>query len=211
MNRFLTLITASLVGFAILAPVAFAEPNLEAGKTQFQVCLACHGPTASGNKDLGAPRIAGQAPWYLKRQIKNLKAGMRGVDPRDTYGLQMRPISLILVDDQTVEDVIAYIGTLTPEILPKTITGDAAAGKELYTVCAACHGANGKGVEALGSPRLQGIPDWYLARQLSNYKDGIRGFHKDDVFGIQMKVIQNLLLKDDKAINNVIAYINTLE
>ena len=82
------------------------------GKTFYQVCAACHGPHAMGNPANQAPRLRGQHPWYLIRQLKNFRAGIRGVDGKDTNGLVMRPMSLTLPNDQAVEDVVAYISTL---------------------------------------------------------------------------------------------------
>ncbi|WP_083240260.1 c-type cytochrome [Methyloceanibacter methanicus] len=43
-------------------------------------------------------------------------------------------------------------------------------GKQLYMTCAACHGATGAGNEALGAPPIGGLPAWYTARQLNNFR-----------------------------------------
>ena len=56
---------------------------------------------------------------------------------------------------------------------------------------------------------MAGMTDWYLARQLENFKADIRGRHEDDLYGWQMAEMARIL-KDDDAINDVIAYINTL-
>jgi cytochrome c oxidase subunit 2 len=210
MRRILISLTLILLGLLIAAPTAFAEANLENGKAKFTVCEACHMATGSGNKEIGAPRIAGQNHWYELRQLRNFKAGIRGTKPEDTFGTVMRPMALTLTTDQDVEDVIAYFSTLKPEILPETVQGDAAKGKEIFTICASCHGDDGKGIEVLSTPRVAGIPDWYLERQIRNFDTGVRGTHSEDVFGRQMGVIQKLMLKDDQAILDVIAYINTL-
>jgi cytochrome c oxidase subunit II len=87
--------------------------------------------------------------------------------------------------------------------------GDAAAGKPLYAVCTACHGAEGEGNPALNAPKLSGQGDWYLRRQLKNFKIGARGTHDKDVFG-KMMAPMAATLADDAAINNVVAYIKTL-
>jgi len=87
--------------------------------------------------------------------------------------------------------------------------GDAAAGKTLYAVCAGCHGVQGEGNPALHAPKLSGQSDWYLKRQLKNYKLGARGTHEKDVFG-KMMAPMAATLGDDAAINNVIAFIKTL-
>jgi cytochrome c oxidase subunit 2 len=211
MSRLLISITLSLLALSIAAQTAVAEPNLENGQTKFIVCAGCHGPTGSGSQEIGAPRIAGQNHWYENRQLHNLKAGIRGTHPQDEKGAVMRPMALTLVTDQDIEDVVAFLGTLKPEILPQTVKGgDVAKGKEIYATCAACHGDDGKGVEVLSSPRVAGIPDWYLQLQLRNFDKGIRGTHQDDIFGRQMGIIQKLMLPNDQAILDVIAYINTL-
>ena len=191
-------------------PVASAEGDAAAGQVLFGVCSTCHGPAGGGNQAIGAPRIAGQNPWYIKRQIANLKAGIRGAKPEDVFGSLMRSMAPTLTDDQAVEDVIAYLETLTPEILPKTIEGDVAKGKELYQVCGACHGDDGKGIEERSTQRIAGEPDWYLERQIGNFSKGIRGDHVDDIFGRQMAVITDLMLKDEQAVKDMIAYINTM-
>jgi cytochrome c oxidase subunit 2 len=211
MSRILISMTLSLLGLLIAVPTAFAEPNLANGKVKFVVCEACHGKTGAGSKEIGAPRIAGQNHSYEERQLQNFKAGIRGTKPEDSFGAVMRPMALTLVNDQEIEDVIAYFSTLQPEILPETVTGgNAAKGKETYTICAACHGDDGMGIDVLSAPRVAGIPDWYLERQVRNFDKGIRGTHSDDVFGRQMGVIQKLMLEDDQSILDVIAYINTL-
>ena len=211
MNRLLISMMLSGLGLLIATPNVLAEPNLENGKTKFVVCEACHMPTGSGSKEIGSPRIAGQNPWYEKRQLQNFKAGIRGTKPEDKFGAVMRPMALTLPTDQDIEDVIAYFDTLTPEILPQTVQGgDATKGKEIYAICAACHGDDGKGIEVLSAPRVAGIPDWYLERQVRNFDAGVRGTHQDDVFGRQMGVIQKIMLKDAQAILDVIAYVNSL-
>jgi cytochrome c oxidase subunit 2 len=69
------------------------QPNIAAGQAQFAVCTACHGAQGEGNQMLSAPRLAGQAGWYLKRQLKNFKHGLRGSDANDSYGAQMAPMA----------------------------------------------------------------------------------------------------------------------
>jgi cytochrome c oxidase subunit 2 len=211
MSRILISMMLSGLGLLIAMPAAFAQPDLANGQVKFKVCEACHGLTGSGSKEIGAPRIAGQNHWYERRQLQNFKAGIRGSKPEDTFGAVMRPMALTLVTDPDVEDVIAYFGTLKPEILPQTLQGgNAAKGKETYAICAACHADDGKGIELLSAPRVAGIPDWYLERQIRNFNSGARGTHAQDVFGRQMGVIQKLMLPDDPAIFDVIAYINSL-
>lgn len=81
-------------------------------KSYSQVCATCHGPRAEGNPELNAPRLVGQEPWYIARQLKNFKTGIRGADDRDIYGMQMRPMALTLQGDQAIADLVAYITSL---------------------------------------------------------------------------------------------------
>jgi len=50
------------------------------------------------------------------------------------------------------------------------------------------------------------MSDWYLARQLHNFQQGIRGTHPQDFSGAQM-VLMSKILADDRAINDLLAYI----
>ena len=61
----------------------------------------------------------------------------------------------------------------------------------------------------MDAPRLSGTNDWYLMRQLTNYKQGIRGSHPSDLYGKQMNLITGML-RSDQAVKDVVAYINTL-
>ena len=183
--------------------------NATIGAAQYTVCAACHGPQGQGVAAMNAPKIAGQSDWYLKRQIMSYKNGLRGVHKGDTYGQQMIGMVATLPDEAAVNNVVAHIATLPDNQLQATIDGDAENGKDIYTVCAYCHGADGMGKQALNAPRLAGSSDWYMARQLDNFKTGVRGAHPKDYYGFQM-ALMGITLRDEQAINDVIAYINTL-
>ncbi len=196
------LLTTVLGGPSAVADVA-------AGKAAYMVCASCHGQNGEGNAALNAPRIAGQEPWYVSRQLAAYRAGHRGTAPGDTFGMQMRPMAMTTADPATEANLIEYITTLTAEPAAVTVQGDAAAGQQGYAICVACHGARGEGNQALGGPKLAGQNDWYLVRQIKNYRNGLRGYDPADTYGMQMKPMASTLA-DDKAINDVVAYINTL-
>ena len=67
----------------------------------------------------------------------------------------------------------------------------------------------GDGRWGTNAPRLAGMPDWYLVRQLENFKARVRGGHPQDIYGDQMHMMANLLIADG-SINDVVAYINTI-
>ena len=194
-----------------LALNAYAAGDATKGKAAYAVCAACHGANGMGNKALNAPQIAGQEPWYLERQLKNFKGGIRGADPKDTYGMQMRPMALTLANDQAVSDMAAFLSSMpVSKSSESTVKGDATAGKASYMICQTCHGPKGGGNRALNSPNLTGLQDWYIVRQLKNFKAGIRGTKSGDLFGMQMRPMA-MTLANDEAINNVAAYIATFK
>ncbi|MEE2923341.1 MAG: c-type cytochrome [bacterium] len=177
-------------------------------KTLYATCAACHGANGEGVPAMQGPALAGQSVWYLKRQIKSFQKGHRG-GAGDTWGMTMRAMASILATDEQLDAVAKYISQMKPSHHESTLAGDATQGKSLYMVCTACHGADGKGLKALNSPSLIFQHDWYLARQLNNYKNNIRGVHKDDIYGAQMRPMASTLTTT-AAMNNVLAYINQL-
>ena len=174
----------------------FAEGDLGRGEAKYMVCAACHGENGEGRKIANAPKISGQHSWYIARQLKNFKNGVRGTHFNDITGMQMRPIAMTLGTDQDIDDVVAYVGSLNGRGKHSGVKGDIKKGKSAYAVCVTCHGANGQGIEALNAPKIAGLPDWYVERQLNNFKSGIRGFHAKDIFGQQMRPMAMALLND---------------
>jgi cytochrome c oxidase subunit 2 len=179
-----------------------------AGKALYAVCAACHGANGEGNVAMNAPRLAGQLPWYLERQLHQFKQGVRGTHDKDVYGKVMAPMAAQLPDDAAMANVVGYIATLPDSRPPATIKGNADAGRQRFASCAACHGADARGIAATNAPRLAGMSDWYLARQLNNFKAGVRGAHPQDLQGAQMALFAETLA-DDAAVGDVLAYINS--
>lgn len=199
-----------VVVIAGLLPVGAFAADAAAGKGTYAVCAACHGQNGEGNVAMNAPKLAGQEGWYIKRQLAAYKAGQRGTAAGDMYGMQMRPMAMAVGDPTAEDNLVAYIGSLPANAPTATVSGDAAAGKALYAVCAACHGQNGEGNQQLGGPKLAGQDDWYLVRQIKNYNANLRGYDPKDTYGMQMRPMA-ATLSTDKAINDVVAYINTLK
>ncbi len=179
------------------------------GAAMYPICAACHGANGEGNVALNAPRIAGQEAWYVARQLDHFKSGYRGADAQDTFGQQMAPMAAVLADDQTVRNVAAYVASLPATAASATLVGDVAEGKDLYLTCSSCHGEMGQGNYATNSPRLAGQDDWYLLRQLQNFKHQVRGFDRRDTYGPQMALMTKML-RDEQAMTDVLAYIGTL-
>jgi cytochrome c oxidase subunit 2 len=190
--------------------VAASAGDASVGQALYAVCAACHGAQAQGNRDLNAPKLSGQASWYLIRQLQDYKQGIRGADDRDVYAKQMAPFTATLADDAAIKNVVAYIASL-PEVRPEsTVVGNPARGKMLYSTCSSCHGAVGQGIWSTNAPRLSNMSDWYLKRQLQNFQQGIRGAHPQDFNGAQMASFAQALRADEEAINDLVDHIRTL-
>jgi len=199
-----------LAGLPTYAETAAApRGNPQAGEATYAVCAACHGMQGEGNPTLNAPKLAGQEAWYLKRQIRAYQQRIRGTDERDVFGMQMAPMANTLANEQMLADVAAYIETLPDDEPEQTVFGDPIRGREIYATCAGCHGRDGQGNWSTNAPRLAGMSDWYLYRQLEYFRDGVRGAHPDDLYGLQMAMMA-ASLRDERALQDVVAYINSL-
>jgi cytochrome c oxidase subunit 2 len=209
MTRSKHLATALLVLAALVAGAAEAG-DVERGKQLYQLCNQCHGSAGEGSHLALAPAIAGLPEWYVLNQLKGFRAGYRGLHFDDIPGMRMRPMSLTLANDADVAAVAAYVSSLPPvKPAPEVTGGDATRGQVLYAPCTACHGPDGAGNQALGSPPLTHMNDWYQLTQLQHFKAGIRGTKPGDANGALMRPM-SMILADEQAMRDVIAYIGTL-
>ena len=87
--------------------------NVEAGRTHYQTCAACHGAAGEGDQTKNAPPLRNVSDWYLVSTLEKYKAGVRGSDPVNTNAVLMRGMANILPDAQAIKDVVAYIDTLS--------------------------------------------------------------------------------------------------
>jgi cytochrome c553 len=181
---------------------------MERGSELFETCAPCHGDDGVGNAKIAAPAIAGLPQWYLEEQLRAFQNEYRGDHASDLPGLRMRPMALSLTREGDVESVAQYVAALEGVYPESTLHGNAGAGAETFVLCAACHGADGAGNPDLHAPPITQLDDWYLLNQLRNFKSGARGARPGDVWGATMRV--NSLALDDAAMQNVIAYAQTL-
>ena len=214
MRRFSRQLVIAITATLIPAGIAFAQVvgDPVKGKASFPVCTACHGVKGLGNQAMAAPKLAGQSPSYLLRQMQLFQTGGRGTAAGDMQGRQMAAMSNGpgLATEEGLRNMVAYITSLPDASVATTVTGDVARGAQLYLTCAACHGAQGEGLEAMAGPRLQGQNDWYLVSQLKKFKSGKRVYAPSDHRGRQMQAMLGVLANDDD-INSVVAHINTFE
>jgi cytochrome c oxidase subunit 2 len=189
------------------SPPAWGNDNR--GQALFRLCAACHGPQGTGQQQLGAPAIAGLPEWYVAAQLHKFRHGVRGMHPQDSAGMRMRPMARALPTDSDVQAVARYVAALPPSVQGSTTVGDPASGKVRYQLCAGCHGPDARGMQSLQAPPLMFANDWYLLRQLDNFKQGIRGGDAtSDPTGALMRSMTVAL--DEPAMRDVLAYIRTL-
>jgi cytochrome c553 len=182
---------------------------MDRGEALYGTCVPCHGGWGGGNEELGAPAIAGLPQWYIEEQLRKYQNGMRGAEPFDTVGIRMKSMSLALDLEGDLESVSEYVASMPSATRARTLEGgDAELGQMAYGVCAACHGPNGDGNEALRAPPLKGQHDWYLLAQLQKFRSGWRGAAEGDIWGATMR--PNAMTMDDAAMEDVVAYIQTL-
>lgn len=206
---------ASALALTFLAAVSgasaqqYAEFDLETQSLANRVCVTCHGGDGIGNQIVGGPALAGIEPWYLRNQLVGFRNHYRGREDSYIPAYEMQA-SVARLSDAEIDSVVASISAWPAVDNVPTIDGDVEHGAELYQSCAACHGANGEGNEMLRAPGLTAKDDWYLARQLRLFKSGYRGGHPEDQWGQQMRA-SVAVLSTDQDINDVLAYINSLQ
>ncbi|HJV85098.1 MAG TPA: cytochrome-c oxidase, cbb3-type subunit III [Noviherbaspirillum sp.] len=122
-----------------------ADPQAHAiGERLFLTyCAQCHGSDARGNK--GFPNLTdndwlyGGAPETIEATILGGRNGM------------MPPMGAAVGSAKDVENVANYVLSLSNSAHDPI---KAAFGKEKFVACAACHGPDGKGNQAIGSANL---------------------------------------------------------
>ena len=213
--RFLAEFVSLKLSFAALMLVAAAQFGSVAhadsrGEQLYRNCVICHGPDGQGIELQLAPALTGLSEKYMVEQLKKFKNGTRGAHHEDVAGLRMLPMAQTMVTEEDMQAVAKYIISLGSKKVPATVEGgDAAKGQALYATCLACHGPDGKGIEATGAPNLTNQHDWYLLTQIKHFKSKIRGYDPSDIGAMQMYPMMQLLA-DEQAMKDVVAYIQTL-
>lgn len=187
----------------VSAMTARAEGDAAAGEQKAAVCAACHG--VDGNSVVAQwPKLAGQHPKYLARQITLIRDGARPVP-------EMAGIVAGL-SDADIADLAAWYGTQSP----RPAAADPAladAGLQLYRAgnarsmvpaCMACHGPAGEGNPLAGYPALAGQHAVYTENMLKRFRAG-EHWGADDAPSIVMTGVANELTDAEiKAVSSAI-------
>jgi len=106
-------------------------------------CATCHGSDAKGSK--GFPNLTdadwlhGGTPEKIEETITNGRVGA------------MPPMAAAVGTPEDVRNVANYVLSLSG---PPEDPSAARLGKDKFAICAACHGPEGKGNQAMGAPNL---------------------------------------------------------
>ena len=88
---------------------------------------------------------------------------------------------------------------------------DVERGRELFQLCASCHGAAGGGNPLYLAPVIAGLPLWYVEGQLTKFRAGVRGTHFDDMQGMRMRpMAMSLRTEHGDDLKDVAAYAASL-
>lgn len=177
----------------------WAQGSIEAGKEKSATCVACH--AADGNSLITQyPKIAGQHPSYLEKQLSELKLGGETAGEKGRYDPVMSPMALVL-SDQDIKDLAAYYASL-PISDNSTSEDVVEQGKVLYlagdaerglTACIACHGPRGNGTALSGFPKISGQHADYIKLQLEKFRSGDRNNDMNEM----MRDIAKLLTDEE--------------
>jgi cytochrome c553 len=156
-----------LLAFPVLAQAPSA-PDLErARKIVSGGCFLCHGAEGDAGTEV-FPKLAGQHPEYIAKQLANFKSGAR---KSSAMASMVRDLS-----EADFASLGAYFSRKPPTAHDVEDPAAAVAGKVIYregnaatgvAACVTCHGENAAG--SAGLPRLAGQHPGYLEAQLKQF------------------------------------------
>lgn len=172
------------------------------------ICASCHG--AEGNSTISEyPSLAGQRALYLKRQLQAFRAAATNDHQTGRQNPVMSAMAATLSDAE-INELSEYYARQEPSAA-SAVNKVNREGKKLFlggdlsrdiAACAACHGADGKGMAAAGFPAIAGQHQDYLSAQLQAFRSGKR---KDDYQGMMQDTCSKLTDDDIQALAQYMA------
>ena len=201
------LVAVALAGLAGAAHPQAAKPDAAKGQTiAGQVCVACH--ASDGNSIAPAnPKLAGQIPEYLHKQLANFKPQGGKKAERENAVMSAMVASL---SDADMRNLAAYYAGQKLKPAAARSKDLAAAGQRLYrggnsakgiAACSGCHGPDGSGMPSQ-YPRIAGQYAEYIEAQLKLFKSGERA---NDPNRMMRGVAERMGEKDIKSVAEYVA------
>jgi cytochrome c553 len=211
---------SSLV-FTALTTTALAAGNPEIGQQKAAACMGCHG--VDGNSMALPspaepwPKLAGQVPEYIVKQLNDFKAGRRRNE-------QMSPQAQA-VSEADIPDIAAYFAQQKVKLNEDGNKELRATGEKLFykgkgrpevvAACVGCHGLGGIGNRdwkklmanqpAILAPAIGSQHASYLVKQLKAYKDGTR---TNDAGQVMRNITARLSDQEIEAVSVFVASLN---
>jgi cytochrome c553 len=145
----------------------------DVAKIAAQTCAACH--NADGNSTISLnPKLAGQLPEYITKQLNDFKSGKR-------KNPMMGGMAGTLSSEDTTS-LALYFGAQTTKNDKAKSNGAGSVGEKIYRTgvaetgvpaCASCHGPSGAGIP-VRFPRLAGQHADYTLVQMKAFRSGER-------------------------------------
>lgn len=148
------------------------------GKAAFRGCRGCHRADGAGVLDGTYPRLSGQHPSVIIKQVTEVRAGVR-INPKMDPFASSHAVSL-----QEVVDIAAYLAGLESARENGKGPDDLSArGRQLYKDggCAKCHGERGEGNAREVFPVVAAQHYGYLLREMEHIQSGTRGNSHPDM------------------------------
>ncbi|MDX3775515.1 c-type cytochrome [Chromatiaceae bacterium AAb-1] len=185
--------------FGVTGAAYAFDGDAEAGKAKSAVCAACHGPDGNSPIDM-YPKIGGQHPTYLYKQLKEYKLGMESGGTAGRSNAVMFGM-IATLSDQDMKDLAAYFGSqkMTAGTTPEEVIER---GQQLYrggdaergiAACIACHGPRGSGSSLAMFPRIAFQHEAYLKTTLEEFRNGQRA---NDPNGMMQDIARKLTNED---------------
>ena len=171
--RHLTWLVSSALLVVSHAVLAEAPAKRTADQIVNTVCAACHAPDGNSVITLN-PKLAGQHPEYLQKQLTEFKSGKRA-------NAVMSGMAAGLSDEE-IKGLSAYFSAKKLNLGQAATNGKGSLGEKIYRggnlassvpACAGCHGPNGAGLPKQ-FPRLSGQHADYTLAQLKAFRTGER-------------------------------------
>lgn len=201
MNAFIRV--ALTIACAMTSSVANSSGFVGTDAELIAGCRGCHGLQGEGNPAAGYPRLAGQDPAYLLKQLNDYIEGTR-TNPIMTQIAhatnEQQRASVVASFAKLVSPAANVPASEDPRIVARgrLLAGTGDESKQLQA-CANCHGPEGRGVP-FAAPYLAGQSSSYIATTLGEWKSGKR---KNDDGKLMASVAERL---DEGDIIAVAAY-----
>jgi cytochrome c553 len=173
MKSILSVATTACLWLVLVAPV-HAGGNVAAGQAKAGICAGCHGADGNGGADPLWPRLAGQDPDYIAKQLTDFKSGARK-DP--IMSGMAAPLSAT-----DMKNLGAYFASLKSKPGAARDAQLAKQGQKIFrggnakmgvSACMSCHGPSGHGIPPR-FPKVSGQNTAYTQKQLLAFKAGNR-------------------------------------